>query len=47
MSDRMVLVAMIIVLLSFAGAVIEPWLPEPYNPGTYRPGPEEGVLPFQ
>lgn len=47
MSDRMVLVAMIIVLLSFAGAVIEPWLPEPHTTGTYRPGPEEGVLPFQ
>ena len=47
MSDRMVLVAMIIALLSFAGAVIEPWLPEPHYEGTYRPGPEEGVLPFQ
>ncbi len=35
------------ILLSIAGAIVEPLLPEPRYPGVYMPGPADGVLPFQ
>lgn len=36
-----------VILLSIAGAIVEPLLPEPRYPGVYMPGPDNGVLPFQ
>lgn len=39
---------LIAIALSITVAIVEPFVPEPRNPGVYRgDGPEEGVLPFQ
>lgn len=38
---------LIAIALSLASAIVEPFLPEPRNPGVYMPGPDNGVLPFQ
>lgn len=48
MSDRMILVVIIAILVSVAGAALEPFIPPPANPGVYHgTEPANGVLPFQ